>query len=178
VIDMANPSIAVRVSGINELEEYGKALTNRTKNLSILEFAQYLKQEADKNLHEGNKGWPNPRSSPIKFYTRTKANSAGSAIVMYAVGFGSDGTQYAPIQEDGYPDSRFSNSFKKVLKAGKWPKGGIIGPMKFMTPDGRWVSKYQVGAIPAKHFMQKTQEWADTAFPRYIEAKVEDAIRR
>lgn len=147
------------------------------QNISILEFAQYLKQEAEKNLEATNKGWPNPDSTGIHFTARTRKLADGADILMYAVGIGSDETNYAGVQESGYPLPRSSHTMKILARTGKMPK--VMKPMRFRTPEGGWVSTYLVERpIPAKKYMERTAEWAAEAFPRYIELKIEDALRR
>jgi hypothetical protein len=166
--------VSITVYGAKEAADYLSKVSNKIQNISNLEFAQYLKQKAEENLQESSKGWPNTNSTGIHFVARTQKLADGASILMYAVGIGSDGYNYAGVQEVGYPLPRFSRSVRALMKGRRMN----LQPMRFRTPAGKWVSKYEVGPIPAKKYMEKTAEWAAEAYPRYIELKIEDAMRR
>lgn len=156
-------ALNITVVGTYEATRYLQRVFNRIKNISNQEFAEQMKIEAQKNLNNTHQGWPNPESTPIRFFTRTSKLAKGSQVLMWATASGKDGYNFAAVQETGFDGERTA-------------KDGKI--MRFRTPQGNWVSKAIVGPIPAKEYMQRTAEWAAEAYPQFIELKIEDAIRR
>lgn len=168
-------ALSITVRGTERLRRRIMRLRNGIRNMHNDDFAQQMKLKAREFLNETAKGWPNPNSTPIQFYARTRKLADGKQIILYAVGRGSDGTLFAAVQEEGYTLPRYSKSMRTLLRTGK--VSSDMQPMRFRTPEGRWVSVYETGPIPAKKFMEKTALWAANAYPKFIEQKVRAAAR-
>jgi len=171
-------NISLRITGIEAVRKRFKKLGSRMSVIDHRPFARMMEQTARDNLEATRLGWPNERNPKhITFSTRTRKLAKGTAVILFADAIGKDGYNYASIQEYGLPVPRFAKGYAALLTTGRIrSKKALFRPMRFFTPEGRMVSAYMVGPIPAKGFMEKTADFAAEAYPVYIEKMVAEAI--